>query len=160
MVEARIAELERQMQLMVNEVSNRPTIAHVDEELNKRPTAVQVELEIQKRIGILQMLIEKMEGKSGKDNKFDDKAAADCKPTPWGGEKDQVEFPEFASAVKNWADALHEEGAAMMDHYEVWKTIVLPEDLDVRKFPDIVKFSRKLFRVLVCSLTGESQTFL
>ena len=94
------------------------------------------------------------------DRGFHQKNASDHKPGVWAGKKDKVEFPEFANAVKNWADALHEDGAAMMEHYEVSKLPVVEMDMDKKKFPDIEKFSKKLYRQLVCCLTGEPQNFV
>ena len=147
---------------MSDELEKRPTIVHVEAELTKRPTAPQVEAEIQKCMGIIKMLIEKLNGPGEKDGEFTfhSKAASDNKPTPWSGKKDKIEFPEFPNAVKNRAEALHEDGAAMMEHYEIWKQAVTPADLDTNTFPDIKKFSKILYLLLFCSLTGEPQSFV
>ena len=89
-MEVRIAE-------MTDELEKRPTIVHVEAELTKRPTAPQVEAEIQKCMGIIKMLIEKLNGSGEKDGEFTfhSKAASDNKPTPWSGKKTRLNFQSF-----------------------------------------------------------------
>ena len=84
-------------------------MAQFEEELKKMPTAPQVETEMHKHFGVIQTLVEKLDGGARKkdydDSGFHHKDASDHKPGVWAGKKDKVEFPEFASALKNWADA-------------------------------------------------------
>ena len=70
---------------MTDELEKRPTIVHVEAELTKRPTAPQAEGEIQKCMGIIKMLIDKLNGPGEKNGGFTfrSKAASDNKLTPW-----------------------------------------------------------------------------
>ena len=78
----------------------------------------------------------------------------------WSGDKDKIEFNEFANAMKNWAEVLHGEGAEMMETYEVSKLPVEDNDLDEEAFPDIKRFSRLLYHQLVSCLTRDPQSFV
>ena len=151
MAEARLLAMEAEMVNMKMELQLRPTVKHIADE-------------IEKNMGMIRSLLESMlKGRDRDDDvgeEFRYKSAADNKPSPWSGKKDKVDFSEYSNSLKNWADALHDEGTAMMEEYETSQTPIDEAQLDEIRFPKIKKFSKALYRVLVNTLTGEPQIFV
>ena len=78
-------------------------------------------------------------------NAFNFREAQYHKPQKWSGRKDKIDFVEFSNSLKNWAEALHDDGVNMIEEYEGQAQPVEEAELDTDTYEDIIKFNKALY---------------
>ena len=145
-MDAKVAELEKSVHNLQQELAMRPRAQHINEEMDKR-------------LKLVEMLLEKTHGRDDNDE-FHIKDASFQRPKLWTGSKDKADFVEFSNAMKSWAEVLHTRGVEVMEEYEGSKSPIGPGDVDRIKYPFADKFDRLLYTELVACLSGEPSKFI
>jgi hypothetical protein len=129
-----------------------------------RPTSEQVRAELDRYLDRqLQTVVALIEARGSSEKKeytFNHREAQHHKPQKWSGRKDKIDFIEFSNSVKNWAEALHDDGVEMMEEYEGHAQPIEEAELDTDTYEDIMKFSKALYTELIDCLTGEPLKFV
>jgi hypothetical protein len=131
--------------------------------MQERPTTDMVRYELEKSLDRqLQTIVAILEARRSDraESSFNFREAQHHKPQKWSGRKDKIDFVEFSNSLKNWAEALHDDGVNMIEEYEGQANPVEESELDIDTYDDIIKFSKALYTELIDCLTGEPLKFV
>ena len=135
----------------------------IERALVERPTSEQVRVELDRQLDRqLQTIVAMIDSQRSvkKEVSFNFREAQYHKPQKWSGRKDKIDFIEFSNSLKNWAEALHDDGVEMIEEYEGQAQPVEESELDTDTYDDIRKFSKALYTELIDCLTGEPLKFV
>jgi hypothetical protein len=133
-------------------------LSSIEAALMDRPTTEMVRYELEKSLDRqLQTIVAIMDARKSDrtENAFNFREAQYHKPQKWSGRKDKIDFVEFSNSLKNWAEALHDDGVNMIEEYEGQDQPVEEAELDTDTYEDIIKFNKALYTELIDCLTGE-----